>query len=135
MLTTPHSFTAGAVMGLRRALSHAISVLSNALLPHKGRRAFIAATEVRHAPEEPTMHPVRSLAFSLLAAALLMLTPAAPTLAGDTLRIGLNEDPDVLDPAQGGFFVDRIVFAATCDKLIDTDAKNDFVPQLATGWQ
>ena len=81
------------------------------------------------------MRPPRPAFAWLLAAVLLVLTPAVPTLAGGTLRIGLNEDPDVLDPAQGGFFVDRIVFAATCDKLIDTDAKNDFVPQLATGWQ
>ena len=51
-----------------------------------------------------------------------------------TLRIGLNEDPDALDPARGGSFVGRVVFAAICDKLIDTDAQNDFVPQLATSW-
>jgi peptide/nickel transport system substrate-binding protein len=81
------------------------------------------------------MCPRRPAFGILLAAALLAITPAVPTLAGGTLRIGLNEDPDVLDPAQGGFFVDRIVFAATCDKLIDTDAKNDFVPQLATAWR
>ena len=55
-------------------------------------------------------------------------------LADPTLRIGLNEDPDALDPARGGTFVGRIVFAAVCDKLVDTDAKNDFVPQLATAW-
>ncbi len=52
-----------------------------------------------------------------------------------TLRIGLNEDPDALDPARGGTFVGRVVFAAVCDKLIDTDAKNEFVPQLATSWE
>jgi peptide/nickel transport system substrate-binding protein len=51
-----------------------------------------------------------------------------------TLRIGLNEDPDALDPARGGTFVGRIVFAAVCDKLIDIDAQNNFVPQLATSW-
>jgi peptide/nickel transport system substrate-binding protein len=51
-----------------------------------------------------------------------------------TLRIGLNEDPDALDPARGGSFVGRVVFAAICDKLIDTDAQNNFVPQLATSW-
>ncbi|HEY7577076.1 MAG TPA: ABC transporter substrate-binding protein, partial [Acetobacteraceae bacterium] len=51
-----------------------------------------------------------------------------------TLRIGLNEDPDALDPARGGTFVGRVVFAAVCDKLIDIDAHNDFVPQLATSW-
>ena len=52
-----------------------------------------------------------------------------------TLRIGLNEDPDALDPARSGTFVGRVVFAAVCDKLIDTDAKNEFVPQLATSWE
>lgn len=51
-----------------------------------------------------------------------------------TLRIGLNEDPDALDPARGGSFVGRVVFAAVCDKLIDTDAQDNFVPQLATSW-
>lgn len=54
--------------------------------------------------------------------------------ASGTLRIGLNEDPDALDPARGGSFVGRVVFAAVCDKLIDTDAQNNFVPQLATAW-
>jgi peptide/nickel transport system substrate-binding protein len=51
-----------------------------------------------------------------------------------TLRIGLNEDPDALDPARGGSFVGRVVFASVCDKLIDIDAQNNFVPQLATAW-
>ncbi|HEY2621473.1 MAG TPA: ABC transporter substrate-binding protein [Acetobacteraceae bacterium] len=63
---------------------------------------------------------------------------AAWLLAGSaqaaTLRIGLNEDPDALDPARGGSFVGRVVFAAVCDKLVDTNAHNDFVPQLATSW-
>src|ERR1700749_3171126 len=64
------------------------------------------------------------LAFCLLAGA----THAA------TLRLGLNEDPDALDPARGGSFVGRLVFAAVCDKLVDTDRNNEFVPQLATSW-
>ena len=63
---------------------------------------------------------------------------AALSLAGSvhaaTLRIGLNEDPDALDPARGGSFVGRVVFAAVCDKLVDIDAQNNFVPQLATSW-
>ena len=68
-----------------------------------------------------------------LIALLLLLSPfAAP--AGGTLRIGLNEDPDALDPARSGSFVGRLVFAAVCDKLIDTDQNNAFVPQLATAW-
>jgi peptide/nickel transport system substrate-binding protein len=63
---------------------------------------------------------------------LLLLTSAAH--ASGTLRIGLNEDPDALDPARGGSFVGRVVFAAVCDKLVDVDAQNNFVPQLATSW-
>jgi len=69
---------------------------------------------------------------ALLALALTFIATAAS--AQGTLRIGLNEDPDALDPARGGTFVGRIVFAAICDKLIDTDGGNNFVPQLATAW-
>jgi peptide/nickel transport system substrate-binding protein len=50
------------------------------------------------------------------------------------LRIGIQEDPDLLDPAQAGSFVDRIVFTALCDKLVDIGPKLDYVPQLATEW-
>lgn len=50
------------------------------------------------------------------------------------LRIGIQDDPDALDPATGGFFVGRLVFAALCDKLIDIDRDLNFVPQLATQW-
>ncbi|HEY5365836.1 MAG TPA: ABC transporter substrate-binding protein [Casimicrobiaceae bacterium] len=51
-----------------------------------------------------------------------------------TLRIGLAEDPDVLDPTLARTFVGRIVFAAMCDKLFDIDDKLNIVPQLATGY-
>ena len=54
--------------------------------------------------------------------------------AAGILRIGIGEDPDPLDPATGGSYVGRIVFAAMCDKLVDIDAKLGFVPQLATSW-
>src|ERR1700733_12679377 len=69
---------------------------------------------------------------SLIVIALLGLGPG---LAGASeLRIALNEDPDLLDPAQGGSFVGREVFAAMCDKLIDIAPDLSFVPQLATEW-
>lgn len=65
-------------------------------------------------------------------AALLLAT----TLAGaQTLRVGLAEDPDVLDPTLARTFVGRIVFAALCDKLFDIDEKLAIVPQLATGYE
>ncbi|CCD90649.1 putative ABC transporter substrate-binding protein [Bradyrhizobium sp. ORS 375] len=51
--------------------------------------------------------------------------------AQTTLRIGLAEDPDVLDPTMARTYVGRIVFAATCDKLFDIDEKLNIVPQLA----
>ncbi|HWD60072.1 MAG TPA: ABC transporter substrate-binding protein [Stellaceae bacterium] len=57
----------------------------------------------------------------------------APAAASE-LRIALNEDPDLLDPAQGGSFVGREVFAAMCDKLVDIAPDMTFVPQLATEW-
>jgi peptide/nickel transport system substrate-binding protein len=51
--------------------------------------------------------------------------------AQTTLRIGLAEDPDVLDPSMARTYVGRIVFAAVCDKLFDIDEKLNIVPQLA----
>jgi peptide/nickel transport system substrate-binding protein len=68
----------------------------------------------------------------LLFAPLLL----AASLAGaQTLRFGLAEDPDVLDPTLARTFVGRIVFAALCDKLFDIDEKLDIVPQLAASYQ
>src|SRR6266403_4050370 len=52
-----------------------------------------------------------------------------------TLRFGLAEDPDVLDPTLARTFVGRIVFAALCDKLFDIDEKLNIVPQLATSYE
>src|SRR3954470_12971066 len=51
-----------------------------------------------------------------------------------TLRIGLQADPSTLDPAQSAAFVDRVVMAAVCDKLIELDPNLAYVPQLATRW-
>ncbi|MGF9561988.1 ABC transporter substrate-binding protein [Neorhizobium sp. JUb45] len=50
------------------------------------------------------------------------------------LRIGLNDDADVLDPAQSRTFVGRIVYTSMCDKLVDIDQNMKVVPQLATEW-
>ena len=57
------------------------------------------------------------------------------TINGQTLRIGLAEDPDILDPTMARTFVGRIVFAGLCDKLFDLDEKLNVVPQLATSYQ
>jgi peptide/nickel transport system substrate-binding protein len=57
------------------------------------------------------------------------------TVQGQTLRIGLAEDPDILDPTLARTFVGRIVFAGLCDKLFDLDEKLNIVPQLATSYE
>src|SRR5512146_3123502 len=65
----------------------------------------------------------------------LGLAVAAAAASAQTLRFGLAEDPDVLDPTLARTFVGRIVFSALCDKLVDIDEKLNIVPQLATSWQ
>ena len=69
-----------------------------------------------------------------LFSALLVANFALP-LQAQTLRIGLAEDPDVLDPSLARSFVGRVVFAALCDKLVDIDEKLSIQPQLATAWE
>jgi len=63
------------------------------------------------------------------------LALAAAAASAQTLRIGLAEDPDVLDPSLARSFVGRIVFSSLCDKLVDIDEKLNIVPQLAASWQ
>src|ERR1700710_347139 len=64
-------------------------------------------------------------------AAALLLSYEATVQAQTTLRIGLAEDPDILDPSIARTYVGRIVFSAFCDKLFDIDEKLNIVPQLA----
>jgi peptide/nickel transport system substrate-binding protein len=68
----------------------------------------------------------------ILALGLALL---APLVNSQTLRIGLAEDPDILDPTMARTFVGRIVFAGLCDKLFDLDEKLNIVPQLATSYK
>src|SRR6202051_1567771 len=70
------------------------------------------------------------LRLAFVAMALLMSLVTGVN-AQTTLRIGLAEDPDILDPTLARTYVGRIVFAAFCDKLFDIDEKLNIVPQLA----
>jgi len=70
-----------------------------------------------------------------IALILTSLSPLASPAQAQTLRFGLAEDPDVLDPTLARTFVGRIVFAALCDKLFDIDENLNIVPQLATSYQ
>jgi peptide/nickel transport system substrate-binding protein len=65
---------------------------------------------------------------------LLFALVTGPALAETTLRIGLADDPDLLDPTLSRTYVGRIVFASMCDKLVDISPELDIVPQLATEW-
>lgn len=68
----------------------------------------------------------------VMAAAAIVL--AATPVSAKTLRFGLAQDPDMLDPTLASTYVGRIVFSAMCDKLVDISPNLEFVPQLATSW-
>ena len=73
------------------------------------------------------MRQIARFAFAAAALSVSALAASAQT----NLRIGLAEDPDVLDPTLARTYVGRIVFASICDKLFDIDEKLNVVPQLA----
>jgi len=74
---------------------------------------------------------MKRVSLMALTAGLLMST----AVSAQTLRIGLNEDPDVLDPHRARTFVGRIVFTSLCNKLVDITPELKFTPELATEWQ
>ena len=53
--------------------------------------------------------------FRLAAAAALLIVSGGIACAQTSLRIGLAEDPDILDPTLARTYVGRIVFASFCD--------------------
>jgi peptide/nickel transport system substrate-binding protein len=69
-----------------------------------------------------------------IASAIIALALCAGAAQAQTLRIGMQNDPDALDPGTSQSFWSRIVFASLCDKLIDVDASLNYAPQLATEW-
>jgi peptide/nickel transport system substrate-binding protein len=77
---------------------------------------------------------MRTLRLAATTAALAMSLMASAQ-AETILRIGLAEDPDMLDPSLGRTYVGRIVFSAFCDKLFDIDEKLNIVPQLALSYE
>src|SRR5437016_444391 len=67
-------------------------------------------------------------------AALLGLLALVTAASAQTLRIGLQEDPDTLDGAKNWSFVGRVVMTSICDKLVDIAPDASIVPMLATAW-
>src|SRR5215472_17168627 len=76
---------------------------------------------------------MKGIRWAAAAAVYFVLTCGLAT-AQTTLRIGLAEDPDVLDPTLARTYVGRIVFASFCDKLFDIDQDLNVVPQLALSY-
>jgi peptide/nickel transport system substrate-binding protein len=75
---------------------------------------------------------MRRITPTLFAAVLLA---SASAHAQTQLRIGLQDDPDVLDPHRARTYVSRLVFTALCDKLVDATPDLKIVPQLVTEWK
>jgi peptide/nickel transport system substrate-binding protein len=68
-----------------------------------------------------------------LALAALLVGAAAPAV-GQSLKIGLAGDPNILDPVLDRTLDGRNVFEAMCDKLVDLAPDMSIAPQLATSW-
>lgn len=70
-----------------------------------------------------------------VAAAIIPAVAVVAPASAQHLRIGLREDPDILDPTLSRTYVGRIVYMALCDKLFDINEQLEIVPQLATGFR
>ena len=64
-----------------------------------------------------------------------LLLFASGVHAAGTLRFGLDFDPDTLDPARSGSYIERAVNASLCDQLLNIDPALAIVPELATAWE
>lgn len=65
-----------------------------------------------------------------------LVAAAAPALAQQSvLKIGLQDDPDTLDPATNWSFVGRHVLQSLCDKIVDIDTDGKIIPMLASSWE
>jgi len=74
---------------------------------------------------------MKQVARRLMLALALGFATSSGAFAQTHLRVGLADDPDVLDPTLSRSYTTRIVFASICDKLFDIDEKLNIVPQLA----
>lgn len=76
--------------------------------------------------------PVRSRLH--LVGLVLLLVFSDQFAAAASLRIGMADDPDTLDPAVSGSFISLQITSAMCDRLIDVGPQLDYLPGLATEW-
>src|SRR5688572_30541918 len=107
-------------------------------LPLRGRGAWLRSnhrtwcTRTFRGASLPAQQRGTAMTKAALAATALALSITAAS--AQELRIGLQDDPDNLDPAISYSFVGRHVLSPLCDKLVDIDAQWKLVPQLALSW-
>jgi peptide/nickel transport system substrate-binding protein len=78
------------------------------------------------------MRPMRNRVWMSVGAVALALVLAGTAAAQKkSIVVGLNQDPDILDPTLARTYVGRIVFAHMCEKLYEIDDKLQIQPQLA----
>lgn len=70
----------------------------------------------------------------LLASCVFFVISMTGAYAQSTLRIGIQEDPDFLDPHRARSFASRVIFPSLCDSLVSVNADLQIVPRLATSW-
>ena len=68
-------------------------------------------------------------------AALFAYASYGQAQQNETLRIGMRDDPDILDPTFSRTYVGTVVMTALCDKLFDFDARLNIVPMLASSYE
>lgn len=69
-----------------------------------------------------------------LVTVLLSTVVMAANASAKDMRIGLNEDPDSLDPARSRTFVSSMVYEQLCNRLFNTNEDMQIIPELATEW-
>jgi len=76
---------------------------------------------------------VTGLCINVAVLALLTLVAGIAHAQGakNTLVVGLNQDPDILDPSLSRTYVGRIVYEHMCEKLYEIDETLRIYPQLA----
>ena len=77
------------------------------------------------------MTTIMKFASVVAVALVLALAPAGADAQKKQVVVGLNQDPDILDPTLARTYVGRIVFSHICEKLYEIDEKLNIYPQLA----
>jgi peptide/nickel transport system substrate-binding protein len=75
----------------------------------------------------------RTVWIGLAALALALGSTGSADAQKKAIVVGLNQDPDILDPTLARTYVGRIVFSHICEKLYEIDEKLQIQPQLAAG--